>query len=162
MVEAYLKRQVETLLDQVEKQQAERMEKEESFKYKVPLLRLKIEYSGNHSVINMARFGELFKHRIANRLNFLHFWRRSPESLLAKQKREGVNVSEADKNYIFAYNHDEQDNAISFFSTLEKLLVKKKSAVPHFSTDAANFKKLIRNCTEKNMNMETWFDNIKE
>jgi len=88
VVEAYLKRQIETLLDQLEKQQAERMEKEVNFKYKVPLLRLKIEYSGNHSVINIARFGEHFKHRIANRLNFLHFWRRSPEAVLAKQKRE--------------------------------------------------------------------------
>jgi hypothetical protein len=42
------------------------------------------------------------------------------------------------------------------------LLASKKPAVPHFSVDGANFKRLLRNCTDKHLSMETWYDNIRE
>ena len=122
LVEAYLKKQIDTLLEQHEREQAARMEREENFKYKVPLIRLKIEYSGTHSVINMARFGEQFKDRIANRYNFLHFWRRSPEAMRAKEKRNGA--PQADKDYVFVSNY-EDERAVThgnFFNTLDKTL----------------------------------------
>ena len=67
LVEAFLKRQIEELINQHESAQAERMEKELNFKYRLPLLRLKIEYSGHHNVINIVRFSDQFKGRIANR-----------------------------------------------------------------------------------------------
>lgn len=137
------------------------MESEENFKYKVPLLRLKIEYSGNHSVINISRFGEKFKDRIANRFTFLHFWRRSPEAVKAKERRERNETNQADKDYVFAYNHE--DNSTGFanlLNTLDKVIMLKKPIAPHLSVDSLNFKKLLRNCVEKNQNMENWYDNF--
>jgi len=161
VVEAYLKKQVESLLEQVELEQAERMERENNFKYKVPLVRLKIEYREPHSVINIARFGEQFKHRLANRNNFLHFWRRSPESVQAQQKRQGIETK-AEKDYLFVYNHEEPSagQSVSLFNTLDKIITLQKHAVPHFSVDSLNFKKLLRNCVDKNQNMEHWYDNF--
>jgi hypothetical protein len=118
VVEAYLKKQIETLLDQLDKKQAERMENEDDFKYKLPLLRLKIEYSGEHSVIGIAKFGEQFKDKIANRYNFLHFWKRSPQAVEAKAKRAGVATDKVEKEYVYAYNHEEGPN-MTLFNVLE-------------------------------------------
>ena len=120
LVEAFLKKQVETLLSQHESEQAERMEKEPNFKYRLPLLRLKIEYSGNHTVINIVRFSEQFKGRIANRQNFLHFWRRSEESLRRKEKRKPDQ-----KDHVYVYNHEESESvreAVNMFNELDKLI----------------------------------------
>ena len=40
----------------------------------LPLVRLKIDYSGGFSPININRFSEQFKDKIANYKTFLHFY----------------------------------------------------------------------------------------
>lgn len=83
----------------------------------------------------MARFGEQFKDKIANRHNFLHFWRRSPEAVKAKEKRMGIAQSKESKDYVFAYVHEAEGQNIDLFNMVDKILTQNKQACPHVAID---------------------------
>lgn len=79
LLEAYLKNEINKMLDSHDNQVAQTMTKEmfenmDRYPTK-PLVRIKIDYSGGYSTLNVARFGTEFEGRIANPSDFIKFFK---------------------------------------------------------------------------------------
>ena len=79
MLEAYIKQQVQQLLDEYDRTFAADMTMDDMNDPKsyraMPLVRIKVDYSGGYQTLNLKRFGEEFRGKIANPDSFLKFFK---------------------------------------------------------------------------------------
>lgn len=79
MLEAYIKQQVQQLLDEYDRTFAADMTMDDMNDPKsyraMPLVRIKVDYSGGYQTLNLKRFGEEFRGKIANPDSFLKFYK---------------------------------------------------------------------------------------
>ena len=90
MLQAFIKNEIEKMLEIHDTQVAQSMTKEmfeNMDKYPTkPLVRIKIEYSGGFSTLNVKRFGAEFEGKIANPDDFLKFYKMQKQSQAHNKK----------------------------------------------------------------------------
>ena len=80
----------------------------------MPLVRLRLEYTGGYTPVNVSRFSEPYKRRIANFKNFVYFYKRKDFG----KKYEKESKKKADILCLAKVN----DNKAEFANFLENVI----------------------------------------